>query len=257
MISTAISLAWNSRIASSLSETNCVSRSIDKTSAIRTLLWMAVFVLCFGAKSASAVDQPSGSPRLSANPSSQGGSTASLASSGTNTSYVLSANDLIRVEVYKEDDLRTLTRVDQDGTVFLPLVETVKLGGRTVAEARDVVRQLYEKDYLKAAHVTITLVESSQTNVLAKPKALKFTILGEVKKPGNIEMPEGEKLDIVRAIGMAEGFTGLANKRSVTVNRKGDPKPHDVDVQALTRDPKAKPFEVKPGDVIEVRQTIF
>lgn len=234
-----------------------MSRSIDKASAILTLLWVAVLVFCADVKPVSGADQSSGGSRLTGNPVAQTGTIASLVSVGTNTSYVLSANDLIRVEVYKEDDLRTVTRVDQDGTVFLPLVETVKLGGRTVAEARDVVRQLYEKDYLKAAHVTITLVESSQTNVVAKPKALKFTILGEVKKPGNIEMPEGEKLDIVRAIGMAEGFTALANKRSVTVNRKGDPKPHDVDVQALTRDPKAKPFEVKPGDVIEVRQTIF
>ena len=168
-------------------------------------------------------------------------------------------NDLIRVEVYNEKDLERVTRVDQDGTISLPLIQTVRVAGKTVSEARTIIRGLYEKDYLVSADVDISVVTSSQTNKVAeitKPKVM-FTILGEVKKPGNIQIPEGEKLDIVRAIAMAEGFTGVANKRSVTVNRKGDPKPHDVDVQALTRDPKAKPFDVRPGDVIEVRQTIF
>lgn len=179
----------------------------------------------------------------------------------TNTSYVLGANDLIRVAVYKEPDLTTETRVDQDGTVSLPLVQTVKVGGRSIAEAREVVRQLYEKDYLVAAYVTITLMQSSQTNKppeVVKPK-LRFTILGEVKKPGNIEMIDGEKVDLVQAIGMADGFTGLANRDSVTVLRKssGKTEKFDLNVKSMMRDLKSKPFEIKPGDVIEVRQTVF
>lgn len=224
-----------------------MKKQFQVQAAIRTLLWMAVWFFCGASDPVRGAESPVSQPSVAGLPAS------------TNASYVISANDLIRIVVYKEPDLETETRVDQDGTVSLPLVQTVKVGGRSIAEAREVVRQLYEKDYLVAAHVNIVLVQSSQTNKMAeviKPK-LRFTILGEVKKPGNIEMPEGEKLDIVRAIGMAEGFTGLANKRSVTVNRKGDPKPHDVDVQAITRDPKAKPFEIKPGDVIEVRQTLF
>lgn len=256
MISIATRLGWRFPIASSTSAADYVNQRIKATSAIRTLLWMAALLFSIGGNSLRGAEAAAISGK-NAVVISLGGSFTNSTAVGTNTSYVLSANDLIRVEVYKEDDLRTLTRVDQDGTIFLPLVETVKLGGRTVAEARDLVRQLYERDYLKAAHVTITLVESSQTNTVAKAKAGKFTILGEVKKPGNIEIPEGEKLDIVRAIGMADGFTGLANKRSVTINRPGDPKKHEVDVQDLIRDPKAKPFDIKPGDVIEVRQTIF
>lgn len=183
------------------------------------------------------------------------------ATNTTNTSYVLSVNDLIKVEVYKEDDLRRETRVDQDGTISLPLIETVRVGGRTIAEARAIIRSMYEKDFLVSAGVDITLVASSRTNKVVeapKPK-LKFTILGEVKKPGNIEMVEGEKLDLVQAIGMAEGFTGLANRKSVTVIRKanGKSEKYDLDVHSMMRDSKAKPFEVKHGDVIEVRQTIF
>ena len=256
MTSTITNSGLSCPIASS-SVADFVMPKIPATSAIHAFLWMAALlfrVVCpelqgAAASGKAAVVAPSG--LLSTN----------LPAEGTNTSYVLSANDLIRVEVYKEADLGTSTRVDQDGTVFLPLVETVKIGGLTVAEARELVRQLYEKDYLRAAHVIITVVESGKTNIapVLKPKAEKFTIFGEVKKPGNIEIPEGEKLDIVRAIAMADGFTQLAKKNSVKVNRKwnGKQEKFDVDVQSLIRDPNAKPFEIKPGDVIEVRQTIF
>lgn len=179
--------------------------------------------------------------------------------SGTNTSYVLTVNDLVEIKVYKEDDLATKTRVDQDGTISLPLIKTVPVSGRTIAEAREIIRQLYEKDYLVSASVMVTLIESSRTNKAeVKPKD-KFTVHGEVKKPGVVEIPEGEKLNLVNAIALAGDFTPLANKRKVTViRREGDAqKKYELDVQAMLREANAKPFEVKPGDLIEVRQTIF
>jgi len=185
------------------------------------------------------------------------GVTNGLAS--TNTSYILNVNDLVEVKVYKEDDLLTKTRVDQDGTISLPLIRTVTVSGHTIAEAREVIRQLYEKDYLVSANVLVTLLESSRTNKAeAKPK-LKFTVHGEVKKPGVVEIPEGEQMDLVNAIALAGDFTPLANKRKVTIKRReGDAlKVYELDVQSMLRDVKAKPFEVRPGDLIEVRQTLF
>ena len=177
----------------------------------------------------------------------------------TNTSYVLTVNDLVEVKVYKEDDLTTKTRVDQDGTIALPLIGAIPISGLTVAVARESIRLSYEKDYLVSANVTLTLLESSKTNKAdAKPK-LKFTARGEVKKPGVIEFPENEKLDLVNAIALAGDFTTLANQQRVTVRRtEGNvQRVYELDVRAMIRDVKAKPFEVKPGDVIEVRQTVF
>lgn len=185
---------------------------------------------------------------------------ATAAGQPSNTSYVISANDLIRFEIYKEPDLTTETRVDQDGTVSLPLVKMVRVGGRSISEAREAVRELYEKDFLVAAHVNIVVVQSSQTNKVVMLKAKqRFTILGQVKKPGNHEIPEGEKMTIVQAIANAEGFTGIANTKSVTVlrNVNGKIEKFDLDVKAMMTDSKAKPFEIKPGDTIDVRQTVF
>lgn len=197
--------------------------------------------------------------RPSVTPPGASGLPTSAAGIFTNASYVIGVNDLIRFAVYKEADLTTETRVDQDGTVSLPLVQTVRVAGKSISEAREVVRKMYEKDFLVDAHVIITLLQSSQTNKVAeiiKPK-LKFSVFGEVKKPGVIEMPENEKMDLVRAIALAGDFDKLANRRKVTIKRIGVEQVYEKDVESMLRDTKGKPFEVLPGDVIVVRQTIF
>lgn len=174
-------------------------------------------------------------------------------------SYIILVNDLIKVEVYKEDDLKRETRVDQDGTIKLPLIETVRVAGKTIAGARELVKTLYEKDFLVNADVSVTLIASSHTNAPppAAPK-LRFQVTGEVKKPGMIEIPDGEKIDLVQAIGLAGDFTTLANKSSVRVRRSegGKEKLYDEDVKKML-DGKSKPFPILPGDVITVRQTVF
>ena len=226
-----------------------MKKTIQVQAAIRTLLWVAAFF--FGGR----FETVRGADTVVLTP------VGAVPDSSTNKSYVISVNDLLRFEVYKEPDLTRETRVDQDGTVSLPLVKTVMVGGRSISEARDIVRLLYEKDFLVAADVDIVLVQSSKTNkepVLVKPK-LRFTILGQVKKPGNHEILEGEKVSIVQAIAIAEGFTGVANQKSVTVLRtvNGKTEKFELDVKQMMNDSKAKPFEIKPGDMIDVRQTVF
>ena len=224
-----------------------MKKTIQVQAAIRTLLWVAAFF--FGGR----FETVRGADTVALTP------VGAVPDSSTNKSYVISVNDLLRFEVYKEPDLTTETRVDQDGTVSLPLVKTVMVGGRSISEARDTVRLLYEKDFLVAAHVNIFLVQSSKTNKEPVKAKLRFTILGQVKKPGNHEILEGEKVSIVQAIAIAEGFTGVANQKSVTVLRtvNGKTEKFELDVKQMMNDSKAKPFEIKPGDMIDVRQTVF
>src|SRR5260370_322670 len=67
----------------------------------------------------------------SAAPSSTNSSSASLpVAINAPAGYQLSANDGIGVEVFGEDDLKSMTRLDSEGNVSLPLIGSVRLRGR-------------------------------------------------------------------------------------------------------------------------------
>ena len=187
------------------------------------------------------------------------GNGESAAPASTNVSYVLGPNDVIRVVVFREPDLTMETRIDQDGSVTLGLIETVKLGGLTINSANVRLKELYEQGrFLRSPTVSVTLLQTGRTNVAPVVKKT-ISVAGQVKKPGSIELPEGQKIDLVQAIALAGDFTGIAKKTEVSVKRtvNGVPRVFIEDVEAMIRDAKAKSFEVLPGDVIFVKEKFF
>jgi polysaccharide export outer membrane protein len=244
--------------ASKLTAGKTVIHNTQIGGALGCLLWVLVFLQTVGPVTAQSPERKG--QNLESSPAGSSAQRMPLLSvGGTNmASYVLLVDDLIKIEVYKEEDLKRETRIDQDGTIKLPLIESVRVAGKTIASAREMVKALYEKDYLVNADVAITLVASSYTNVVAVAPKLRFQVTGEVKKPGMIEIPEGEKIDLLQAIGLAGDFTQLANKASVRIRRSegGKEKLYDEDVKKML-DGKSKPFPILPGDVITVRQTVF
>ncbi len=61
----------------------------------------------------------------------------------TSSTYRLQPYDLIDVDVYSEPDLHKPARLGSDGTVLLPLIGSVKVGGLTVTEATDLIAKHY------------------------------------------------------------------------------------------------------------------
>jgi polysaccharide export outer membrane protein len=174
---------------------------------------------------------------------------ASKASSDTKT-YTLSPNDVVLVRVYQEDDLETRMRVAKDGTANFPLIGAVQIGGKTVEEATTLIRDLLDKDYLVNPQVTLTVVEYAKR---------RFTVLGQVQKPGAYEIPNEESVTLLQAIAMAGGYTRLANPGRITVTRTvGNQKTTlSLDGRAMASDASIKSFEVFPDDTITVAERIF
>lgn len=164
--------------------------------------------------------------------------------------YVLTPNDVIEMRVYQEDDLLTKARIAQDGTVTIPLIGVVQIGGKTVEEATRLIRDLFDKDYLVNPQVTLTVVEYAKR---------RFTVLGQVQKPGAYEIPGEEKVTLLQAIAMAGGYTRLANPSRITVSRtvNGQKTTVVLDGKALALDTSLKPFFVMPDDIITVAERIF
>lgn len=53
--------------------------------------------------------------------------------------YVVARTDRLRIEVYQEDDLSLIARVDAQGAVNLPLVGEVLVQGKTIVEAQRLI----------------------------------------------------------------------------------------------------------------------
>jgi protein involved in polysaccharide export with SLBB domain len=182
---------------------------------------------------------------VKADPSS---ANTAMPSPTVSSTYRLSPYDVIDVSVYNEDDLRTRARLGADGTVLLPLIGTVDLGGKTVAEANDLIRDGYAKGFVKDPHILVTVVDYRKST---------FSILGQVIRPGIYEIPEGTHMSIVDAILMAGGFTRIADENGVKVKRivKGKAAVFKVKAGEMADASDVAPFEIEPGDVIKVNES--
>ena len=198
-----------------------------------------------GSLAPAAPDSVASSSSSSAAPSNPASPAANTtAASGD---YILASADAVEMSVFHQPDLTTQARIAGDGSVQFPLIGEVKIGGLTLRDAREVIRRRYNADYLVEPQVYLNVVSYAQR---------KFTILGQVNTPGTYVMPGGEHLGLMEAIGMAGGFTRIADKNSVSVKRtaRGADETFKVNTKKLTTQ-QGKTFEMQPGDVVTVGET--
>jgi polysaccharide export outer membrane protein len=158
-------------------------------------------------------------------------------------------DDQIAVEVFGEDDLRTAARVNSEGAVSLPLLGSVKLAGLTLNNAAARLTELYGRDYLVNPRVNVTLITYAKR---------RFTVLGQVNRPGSYEMPEGSPsgIDLLEAIAIAGGYTRIAAPERISVKRRDQVM--RVDAKRIARrGGNEGGFRVEPGDTITVGESIF
>jgi polysaccharide export outer membrane protein len=203
--------------------------------------------------------QVSTSNREGANRPTASVSTAAAASSApipaavnAPSGYILSANDQIAVEVFGEEDLRTNARLNGEGNLSVPLLGSVHLSGLTLTQAAAKLTELYSRDYLVNPRVNVMLIGYAKR---------RFTVLGQVNRPGSYEMPEGDPsgVDLLEAIAMAGGYTRIAAPERISVRRSsssGSDQLIRVDAKRLAHG-KGQSFRVQPGDTITVGESIF
>ena len=163
------------------------------------------------------------------------------------TGYVLSANDQVAVEVFGEDDLRTNGRLNGEGNLSVPLLGAVHLGGLTLSQAAAKLTELYGRDYLVNPKVNVMLLGYAKR---------RFTMLGQINRPGSYEMPDGspEGIDLLEAVAMAGGYTRIAAPERVSVRRGNQVL--RVDAKRMARGDHSG-FVVRPGDTVTVGESIF
>jgi polysaccharide export outer membrane protein len=165
--------------------------------------------------------------------------------------YVLTANDQVAVDVFGEDDLRANGRLNPEGNLSVPLLGSIHLAGLTLTQAASKLTELYGRDYLVNPKVNVMLLGYARR---------RFSILGQVSRPGSYDMPESSPggIDLLEAIAMAGGYTRIAAPERVTVRRQGAGGDQIIKVNAkrFTKG-SGGGFHVEPGDTITVGESIF
>jgi polysaccharide export outer membrane protein len=182
------------------------------------------------------------------NTASQAGG-ASNATVWRGESYRLTAKDVVKITVFQEEDLVAESRIGADGTINCPLVGSARIGGKTVPEATQLLQEMYKK-YLKKPQVTLSIVEYAKR---------RFTILGQISKPGTYDMPDDSTLNLIEAVGLAGGYTRIADPSKVTLKRvvNGEEVIFKLNGDKMLKNGTVKRFEVLPGDTILVNEGWF
>ncbi len=169
----------------------------------------------------------------------------------TKGSYRLSPLDVLNIKVFQEPDLDTIYKVNADGEIVMPLIGAVRIGGLTVSDAQSRIKELYEKDYLVNANITIFVAEYAPRRVY---------VIGQVLRPGEVLFPVEQELTLSRAIANAGGPSRIAKTSAINVKRKladGTIRVFEVDLDAILNDKTATDFPLRDNDTIEVRESAF
>ena len=171
-------------------------------------------------------------------------------SSPAQGNYNLAPGDLISIAVFQEKDLSSSYRVSGEGAINMPLIGLVRVAGEGEGEAAAKIRTKLLDGYLVNPQVTVRVVEYAK---------IRFTVLGQVREPKAISVAGNEEVTLLQAIGLAGGYTRLANPRKITIKRKvgGRSQIKAVDAKKMAQDGSGAAFVVKPGDIITVGERFF
>lgn len=160
--------------------------------------------------------------------------------------YLLMPSDLIEMRVFQEPDLNKQVRIEADGTIMLPLINRVTVGGLTILEAQQLIEQLYDRDFLVNPQINLLILEY---------RVRKIDVLGQVNQPGPVEIPHDKALTLVEAISRAGSFTRLARRTAVQVTRiddEGRKQVIELNVDRMMGSNDSADFVLKDGDTIFV-----
>ncbi len=171
--------------------------------------------------------------------------------SRASSDYILQPQDLLKIVVFQETDLDREVRISQEYTINLPLIGSVNLTGKSVRQAEELVRKLYDADFLKNPQITIQVLEYT-------PRIVQ--VLGAVNQAGTVTFTPEKQMGIVEAIAKAGGHSRLADLRRVRLTRQlggGRTETFTINVDDVMKGVSSEPWLLQKDDVIVVPERIL
>ena len=157
--------------------------------------------------------------------------------------YVIGPEDILLINVWKEEFLSRTYLVRMDGKISMPLIDEIQAAGLTPLQLREVLIQKLQ-EFIDTPNVSVTVTEAN---------SFKVYLSGEVRSPGVYKLRS--QTSIVQIISMAGGFTEWANQKKITIIRKenGKEKRMTVNYKKIIQGDKSNPDVIlRAGDMIIV-----
>lgn len=165
--------------------------------------------------------------------------------------YVLQPSDLLNVQVFQEENLKRDVRVSQEYSITLPLIGKVDLKGKSLRQAEELIRDLYNRDYLVNPQVNVVVIEYAKRTV---------NVIGQVNQPGAVLFPQEQGLTLLDAISRAGGFSRLANRSQVKLTRTnadGKTETYIINVDDLIKGSSSNSWPLLVNDIVFVPERIL
>lgn len=132
--------------------------------------------------------------------------------------------------------------VREDGTITLPLNQTLMAAGKKKGEIEQEIHRIYVPNMLRRLTVNVRADERT------------YFVRGEVKVPG--QKPHTGSITALKAVGAAGDFTDYANRSRIEVIRANGQK-LTVNGKRALEDPAKHDVPVYPGDTVYVHRRFF
>jgi polysaccharide export outer membrane protein len=162
---------------------------------------------------------------------------------GGDAAYKIGPQDVLKIDVWKEEQLTRTVPVRPDGKITLPLLNDVQAVGLTPMELAGVISDQLKK-YINGPQVTVSVTEINSRRVYVN---------GEVTKAGAYALLP--HMTVLQALSSSGGFTQFARVKNIYVLRTENGKQIKMPFnykEAISGKNVAQNIELQPGDVIVV-----
>ncbi len=124
------------------------------------------------------------------------------------STYQIGPGDMLKISVWKEEDMQLDVLVTPDGGITFPLAGEIQASGLTTRELSNaLVAKL--KRYIPHPNVTVSVTRSVSNKVY---------VIGKVTRPG--EFTATGYMDVLQALTMAGGVTPFADADDIKILRR-------------------------------------
>ena len=123
------------------------------------------------------------------------------------STYLIGPEDILKIEVYMNDQLSRLVNVRPDGKITLLLIGDIQAEGLTPERLTAQVKEAYSQ----------TIIDPQVIISVMQVNSKSFSITGKVNKSGRFQLVK--PIRVFDALSLAGGFQDFANTKKITIVR--------------------------------------